>query len=99
MADKTKKVPQTVPGPWYVDEELCTPCRTCMEVAGADQIIKYNDDETKVYFHKQPEGPDELKIADETMAVCPQTAIAKSPVDRETILAALDEPTTSRGNP
>jgi hypothetical protein len=47
-----------------------------MEVAGADQIIKYNDDETKVYFHKPPEGPDELKIAEETMAVCPQTAIA-----------------------
>jgi hypothetical protein len=47
-----------------------------MEVAGADAIIKYNDDETKVYFHKQPEGPDELKIAEETMAVCPQTAIS-----------------------
>ena len=76
MADKTKKVPQNVPGAWYVDEELCTPCRTCMEVSGADQLLKYNDDESKVYFHKQPEGAAELAIADETMAVCPQTAIS-----------------------
>ena len=47
-----------------------------MEVAGADQLLKYNDDETKVYFHKQPDGAAELAIAEETMTVCPQTAIA-----------------------
>ena len=76
MADKTKKVPQNVPGAWYVDEELCTPCRTCMEVAGADQILKYNDDESKVFFHKQPDGAAELAIADEALTVCPQAAIA-----------------------
>ena len=75
MADKTKKVPQNVPGAWYVDDELCTPCRTCLEVAGADAFLKYNDDETKVYFHKQPEGA-EVAIAGETIAVCPQAAIA-----------------------
>ena len=45
-----------------------------MEVAGADAFLKYNDDETKVYFHKQPEGA-EVAIAEETKAVCPQTAI------------------------
>lgn len=47
-----------------------------MEVASADTLLKYNDDESKVYFHKQPEGPDELAIAKETLEVCPQTAIA-----------------------
>ena len=75
MADKNNKQPENVPGPWYVDTS-CTPCRTCMEVAGADSLLKYNGDETYVYFHKQPEGDAELKIAEETMAVCPQTAIA-----------------------
>lgn len=75
MADKTKKVPQNVPGAWYVDDELCTPCRTCLEVAGADAFLKYNDDETKVYFFKQPEGA-EVAVAEETVAVCPQAAIA-----------------------
>jgi ferredoxin len=47
-----------------------------MEVAGADTLLRYNDDETKVYFHKQPEGDAELAIAKEAMEVCPQLAIA-----------------------
>ena len=46
-----------------------------MEVAGADGLVKYNDDETKVYFHKQPEAG-EMALAEEALAVCPQTAIA-----------------------
>lgn len=76
MADKSIKVPENVPGPWYVDT-TCTPCRTCMEVAGADTLLKWNDDETYVYFHKQPEGDAELSIAEETLAVCPTAAIGK----------------------
>ena len=46
-----------------------------MEVAGIDALMKYNDDETKVYFHKQPEGA-EVALAEEALAVCPQAAIA-----------------------
>ena len=56
MADKTQKVPQNVPGKWYVDE-TCTPCHTCMEEAA--NLLKYNEDETKVYFFKQPTTPEE----------------------------------------
>jgi len=74
MADKNNKLPENVPGAWYVDN-TCTPCRTCMEVAGADALLKYNDGETYVYFHKQPAGDDETKVAEETAAVCPQNAI------------------------
>jgi len=46
-----------------------------MEVSGAESLLKYNDGETYVYFHKQPEGDDEVKVAEETAAVCPQNAI------------------------
>lgn len=74
MAEKTQKLPENVPGPWYVDD-TCTPCRVCLDVAFADQILKYNDDETYVYFFKQPEGEDELEAAREAAAVCPQNAI------------------------
>ena len=73
MADKSAKLPENVPGAWYVDN-TCTPCRTCMEVAGADAVLKYNDGETYVYFHKQPEG-DEVAVAQEALSVCPQNAI------------------------
>lgn len=74
MADKNSKVPENVPGPWYVDT-TCTPCRTCMEVAGADSLLKWNDSETYVYFHAQPADDAQKAIAEETMAVCPTNAI------------------------
>jgi len=75
MADNTHKVPENIPGPWYVDD-TCTPCRTCLDVTGADGLIKYESaDEKYVFFHKQPEGDEELECANEMMAVCPQNAI------------------------
>ncbi len=76
MADKTNKVPENVAGKFYVDQS-CTPCHTCMSVDGADALIKYNDDETKVYFHKQPGTPAEEAIAEECLSVCPTQAIGK----------------------
>jgi ferredoxin len=72
MADNTHKLPENVPGPWYVDD-TCTPCRVCLDEA--PQLLKYNDDETYVYFFKQPEGEDELGAAENASAICPQNAI------------------------
>lgn len=74
MADKSSKVPENVPGPWYVDT-TCTPCRTCLEVDDADSLIKWNDDETLVFFHAQPADAAQEAIAEEMMAVCPTAAI------------------------
>lgn len=72
MADNTHKLPENVPGSWYVDD-TCTPCRVCLDEA--PQLLKYNDDETYVYFFKQPEGEDELAAAQNASAICPQNAI------------------------
>ena len=72
MAEKTAIVPENVPGPWYVDN-TCTPCRVCLDEA--PQLLKWNDDETYVYFFKQPEGEEELAAAENAMAICPQNAI------------------------
>lgn len=75
MADKNNKVPENVPGPWYVDNDLCTPCRVCLDEA--PDLLKWNDDETKVYFFKQPEGAAELAQAEASRDICPQAAIAE----------------------
>ena len=61
MADKNNKVPENVPGAWYVDNDLCTPCRVCLDEA--PDLLKYNDDESKVFFFKQPEGDEEQATA------------------------------------
>jgi len=72
MADKNSKQPLNVPGAWYVDA-TCTMCRTCLEEAPA--LLKTNDDETAVYFSKQPEGDAETAAAQRAMEVCPTLAI------------------------
>jgi ferredoxin len=77
MADKNAIIPENVPGPWYVDT-TCTPCRVCLDEA--PQLLKYNDDETYVYFFKQPEGPEELAAAENAAAICPQNAIGNDNV-------------------
>ena len=74
MADKNDKIPENVPGKYYVDK-TCTPCHTCMEVAGVDALLKYNEDQTYVYFHKQPGTPEEVTIAEDALAICPTGAI------------------------
>jgi len=76
MADKTAKVPENVPGPWYIDN-TCTPCRVCLDVAGAPDLMKYKDDDENnyVHFYRQPETPEEIASAEEASAVCPQNAI------------------------
>ncbi len=56
-------------------DTTCTPCRTCLEVDGADSLIKWNDDETLVFFHAQPADAAQEAIAEEMMAVCPTAAI------------------------
>jgi ferredoxin len=38
-------------------------------------LLKYNEDETKVYFFKQPENADEEDAADRAMNVCPTGSI------------------------
>jgi ferredoxin len=72
MADKASKLPENVEGAWYVDN-TCTPCRVCLDEA--PNLLKYNDDETYVYFYKQPENDEETAAAQRAMDVCPTLAI------------------------
>jgi ferredoxin len=77
MADKSIRLPENVPGPWYVDD-TCTPCHVCLDEAGPQSgfsLLQYNDDETKVYFVKQPVSPEELAAAQSALEICPTAAI------------------------
>ena len=72
MPDKTNKHPLNAPGPYYVDT-TCTMCRTCLEEA--PQLIKVVDDETAVYFERQPANEEETAAAQRAMEVCPTLSI------------------------
>jgi ferredoxin len=41
----------------------------------APNLLKYNDDETAVYFFKQPETPEETAAAQRALEICPTLAI------------------------
>jgi len=72
MADKNNKLPENVPGKWYVDD-TCTPCRVCLDEAPS--LLKYTENESAVYFFKQPEGDEEETAAQAAMDICPTQAI------------------------
>lgn len=77
MADKSNRLPESAPGPWYVDD-TCTPCHVCLDEAGPSTdtpLLRYTDDETKVIFVRQPENELETDAAQRALEICPTNSI------------------------
>ena len=72
MADKTMKQPENAAGRWYVDAS-CALCRNCLEEAPS--LLQYSEDQTHVYFARQPTTREEEVAAERAMNVCPTLAI------------------------
>jgi ferredoxin len=72
MADKTMKQAENAPGRWYVDSS-CALCRNCLEEAPS--LLRSSQDQTHVYFVRQPESYEEELAAERAMDVCPTLAI------------------------
>ena len=95
MANKACKEPENVPGPWYVDTS-CNLCRVCL--GEAPNLLKYNDDETYVYFFKQPETAEETAAAQQALDVCPMLSIGNDGLSIYEVSARL-APQYTRINP
>ena len=74
MADKTKKLPDNVPGAWYVDEE-CIYCDACL--LAAENHFKINEEKGHAYVFKQPGTKEEEEACEEALEACPTQAIGK----------------------
>ncbi|TGC10679.1 ferredoxin [Methanolobus halotolerans] len=72
MADKSNKLSENVPGPYYVDEE-CIGCEVCVDTAPDN--FKMAEDGTHAYVYKQPENDSEKELSEESLASCPVDAI------------------------
>ena len=72
MADTANRYPENIPGSYYVDNQ-CIDCDLCRETAPAS--FKRNDDGGYSFVYKQPETPEEQKLAKEAMEGCPVEAI------------------------
>jgi ferredoxin len=72
MADKTQKVPESVPGRFYVDA-TCIDCDLCRETAPRHFVRQ--DDAGYSYVVRQPETPAEEAACLAAMEECPVEAI------------------------
>jgi len=72
MADINDKLPDNVPGKFFVDEQ-CIDCELCRETA--PENFSRNDDEGYSYVKKQPENEEETSQCEEAVEGCPVEAI------------------------
>lgn len=72
MADKNNKVPDSVPGKFYVDTQ-CIDCNLCRDTAPAN--FRQNEAAGFSFVYKQPENDAEEAQCKEAKDACPVEAI------------------------
>ena len=75
MADLIDKVPENVPGRFYVDR-TCIDCELCREKAPAN--FTRQDEEGYSYVYQQPRTAQEESASLEALLECPVEAIGRS---------------------
>lgn len=72
MALPADRLPQNVPGRYYVDAQ-CIDCDLCRETAPL--IFSRHDETGSTFVHHQPVTPEEIALAEEAIQGCPVEAI------------------------
>jgi ferredoxin len=74
MAERDQRVPENVPGRYYVDR-TCIDCDLCREVA--PRSFTRQNDEGYSYVFQQPRGADEESACQAALEECPVEAIGR----------------------
>jgi ferredoxin len=72
MAFVSDKLPDNVPGKFFVDSQ-CIDCDVCRDTSPAN--FRRNDENGYSYVHKQPESAEEIALCEEALDACPVEAI------------------------
>ena len=72
MADRNLKVPENVPGKYYVDEN-CIACNSCTSIAPDN--FQMADGDKYAFVAKQPENQEEEALCQDSKAACPSDNI------------------------
>ena len=78
MANKLARVPENVPGAYYVSDD-CIACGLCTQEAPATFAMM--DDDSYAYVKKQPGTPEEVSAAEQAKEVCPSDSIGNDGAD------------------
>jgi ferredoxin len=79
MPDPNNKVPENIPGPYYVDD-TCIDCDLCR--SAAPQFFTRHDPSGLSYVYRQPETPEEIAQAEEARHDCPADSIGHDGADK-----------------
>ena len=74
MANILDRLPQNVPGRFYVDS-TCIDCGLCPSTAPAH--FRRDDDIGQSYVHHQPETDEEIALCREALESCPTESIGE----------------------
>lgn len=77
MAEPSQRVPENVPGPFYVDR-TCIDCELCRETA--PMCFARQDADGYSYVFRQPTTPEEQAACDIALEECPVEAIGRDGV-------------------
>ena len=91
MEEKTNRLPQNVPGPYYVDSS-CIDCDMCRETAPA--FFRRDDETGQSFVYRQPSTPEEFASAEEGKQGCPTDSIGNDGVPEAE--ASLKSPILNR---
>ena len=75
MAEKTNRLPQNVPGPYYVDDS-CIDCDLCRTTA--PDFFRRNDEIGFSVVYRQPVTPEDRIVAEEARQGCPTESIGNA---------------------
>lgn len=72
MADPDERLPNNVPGPFYIDDS-CIICGMCSELAPG--VFTTDEDEVHNVVYRQPQTDEDRRQAIEAMDECPTESI------------------------
>jgi ferredoxin len=72
MAEPTNKIPDNVPGPYYVDD-TCIDCDRCR--SNAPSFFRRQEDGIYSYVYRQPRNPEEIAEVEDALRDCPTDSI------------------------
>jgi ferredoxin len=74
MANLTARLPQNIPGAFYVDA-TCTDCDLCRSLA--PEFFSRHDETGYSFVYRQPVTEEEIALADEASQSCPSESIGR----------------------
>jgi ferredoxin len=75
MAELQDRLPQNIPGRFFVDDS-CIDCNICRE--HVPSFFRRDDDIGLSYVFRQPETPEEIQLCLEALAGCPTESIGET---------------------